>query len=74
VGMCVRGAGVPSQAWPCLKPQETFGRDSAAMEEACAKITSTHSECGTIESAGIQQSENIVLSHLCNPAPASNRE
>ncbi len=58
-----------------LKPQETFSKDLAAMEEACAKVISTRLGCGTTVSS-IQQSENIVLNYMYNPflATASKKE
>jgi hypothetical protein len=66
-GTCVfKGAGVPSQTRPRLKPQWTASRDSAAMEEACAWTTPAHSGHVATES-GIRQSEDIILIHMCNP-------
>jgi hypothetical protein len=59
VTACVKGAC--NQAKPCPAPssQETGSRDPAAMEEACAKVSPTHSGRDTIESSS-QQSENVV--------------
>ncbi len=72
-GLChgsvgVWGVGVPSQTGPRLKPQETTSRDSAALEESCARVNSTHSGRGASES-GIQQSGEITQNHMCSPFP-----
>ncbi len=48
---------------PTLSPYETNSRDPAAMEEASAKESSTHSGRDTTESSS-QQSENNVL-NMC---------
>ncbi len=70
VGGCVyvRVAGVPNQTRPRLKPQETTNRDSAAIEESCARVNSNHSGRGATES-GIQQSGEITQNHMCSPFP-----
>ncbi len=62
----MKGAGAPILAWAHLESQEAFSRDSATMEEACAKATATHLGCGTTES-GVQQKKNIVLKYVCSP-------
>jgi hypothetical protein len=63
----VRGVGVSSQAkpGPALSSQETFSKDSAGMEETCAKVTFSHSGRGTTESR-IQHCENIAFNHVCS--------
>ncbi len=59
VYMCGEGGGhsKPNLVLPQF-PQGTKSRDSAAMEEVCAYVTSTNSGCVAAES-GIQQSEDI---------------
>ncbi len=52
---------------PRLKSQETTSRDSAAMEKACARATSTPTGRDTTES-GIRQSDDI-LNHTCDLIP-----
>ncbi len=74
VDTCVfKGAGVPSQTRPRLKPQWTTSRDSAVMEEACAQVTSAHSGHVATES-GIRQSEDIILNHMCNPVSSPTKK
>ncbi len=47
--VCAGGGASQAKPGPTLNPHETYSRDSAAMEEACAKATSTHSGHGPTE-------------------------
>ncbi len=54
----MKGLGIPSQT----QTQGTVSRDSAAMEEACAWATSTHSGWVAAE-CGIQRNENATVNY-----------
>jgi hypothetical protein len=68
LSVSVHEGGQVTHAKPChaMIPQETYSRDLAVMDEKCARAFSIHSGWDTTESS-IQQSENIVLKHVCSP-------